>query len=86
MFGAPSNVPVVGCRALIAPVSYVQWLLEAIGGLSIPHRARGVKRHGLLRCAPDDLAGLVQGAKVAPLVWGLHKAILAFALCRQVKE
>ncbi len=43
MFGAPSNVPVVGCEALIAPVSYVQWLLGPVGGLSIPHGARGVK-------------------------------------------
>jgi len=55
MFGAPSNVPVVGCRALITPVSYVQWLKEAVGGLSIPHRARGVKGQGLLRYAPDDI-------------------------------
>ncbi len=46
MFGAPSNVPLMGCRALIAPVSYVQWLQEVVGGLSIPHRARGVKRRG----------------------------------------
>ncbi len=43
MCGAPTNVPLVGCRALIAPVSYVQWLLGAVGGLSIPHRSRGVK-------------------------------------------
>ncbi len=43
MCGAPSIVPEVGCRALIAPVSYVQWLKEAVGSLSIPHRARGVK-------------------------------------------
>jgi hypothetical protein len=62
MCSAPSIVPEVGCRALIAPVSYVQWLLGAVGGLSIPHRARGVKRHGLLRCAPDGLPGIVQGA------------------------
>ena len=40
---APTIVPVEGCEALIAPVSYVQWLKEAVGGLSIPHRARGVK-------------------------------------------
>ncbi len=43
MFGAPSNVPLVGCRALIALVSYVQWLRGAVGGLSIPCWARGVK-------------------------------------------
>jgi len=43
MFGAPSIVPVVGCRALIAPVSYVQWLLGVVGGLSIAYWARGVK-------------------------------------------
>ncbi len=46
MCGAPTNVPLMGCRALIAPVSYVQWLKEAVGGLSIPHRARGVKEQG----------------------------------------
>ncbi len=46
MFGTPSNVPLVGYRALIAPVSYALWLLGAVGGLSIPHRARGVKRVG----------------------------------------
>ncbi len=44
MFGAPSNVPEVGCEALIAPVSYALWLLGAVGGLSIPHWGRGVKR------------------------------------------
>jgi len=43
MFGAPVIVPVVGYRALIAPVSYVQWLQGAVGGPSIPHGARGVK-------------------------------------------
>ncbi len=43
MFGAPSIVPVVGCRALIAPVSYIQWLQGAVRGLSIPHRVRSVK-------------------------------------------
>ncbi len=73
MCSAPSNVPLVDRRALIAPVSYVQWLLEAVGGLSIPHRARGVKASGFtftvpvslpspsplkLRCAPDDLSSL----------------------------
>ncbi len=41
MFGTPSNVPLVGFGALIAPVSYVQWLLGAVGGLSIPHQGRG---------------------------------------------
>jgi len=40
---SPSIVPEVGYRALIAPVSYFQWLQEAGRGLSIPHRARGVK-------------------------------------------
>jgi hypothetical protein len=43
MCGAPSIVPLVGCRALIAPGSYIQWLQGAVGGLSIPHWARGVK-------------------------------------------
>ncbi len=71
MCSAPSIVPEVGCRALIAPVSYVQWLLGAVGGLSIPHRARGVKRHGLLRCAPDGLPGIVQGAHgfASQMIW-----------------
>ncbi len=43
MFGAPSIVPVVGCRALIAPVSYVQWLLEAVGA-SVSLTGQGVSR------------------------------------------
>ena len=43
MFGAPANVPLVGCRALIALVSYVQWLQGVVGGLSIPYWSRGVK-------------------------------------------
>ncbi len=30
MVGTPSIVPEVGCRALIAPVSYDQWLLGAV--------------------------------------------------------
>ncbi len=47
MFGAPSIVPVVGCRALIAPVSYVQWLLGVVGGLNITYCGRGVKRRGV---------------------------------------
>ncbi len=46
MCSAPSNVPVVGYRALIAPVSYVQWLQGAVWGLSIPYWGRGVKRAG----------------------------------------
>jgi len=29
---------------LIAPVAYFEWLLGAVGGQSIPHRGRGVKR------------------------------------------
>jgi hypothetical protein len=44
MFGAPTTLPEVGCRALIAPVSYVQWMMGAVGGLSIPYWGRGVKR------------------------------------------
>ncbi len=36
-------MPEVGCKALIALVSYDLWLLGAVGGLSILHRARGVK-------------------------------------------
>ena len=47
MFGAPLNVPLVGCKALIAPVSYVQWLQVVVGDLSIPHRAMGVKFRGI---------------------------------------
>ncbi len=43
MCGAPSNVPLVGCRALIAPVSYALWLLGPVGGLSIPYWQEGVK-------------------------------------------
>ncbi len=43
MSGEPSIVPLVGCRALIALVSYVQWLLGAVGGLSIAYWTRGVK-------------------------------------------
>ena len=43
MCSAPSNVPVVAYEALIAPVSYFQCLLGPVGGLSILHRARGVK-------------------------------------------
>ncbi len=38
---APSIVPEVGCRALIAPVSYVQWLAGCRRGLSIHHWTRG---------------------------------------------
>ncbi len=45
---------------MIAALFIVQWLQGAVGGLSIPHRARGVKRQGLLECAPDDLPGLVE--------------------------
>ncbi|MCZ6620313.1 MAG: hypothetical protein O7C72_00175 [Deltaproteobacteria bacterium] len=45
MFGAPSIVPAVAAGLLIAPVSYFEWLRGAVGGLSIPHRARGVKGH-----------------------------------------
>ncbi len=52
MCGAPTIVPVVGCRALIAPVSYFQWLLGAVGGLSISHGARGVKGEGLSGVPP----------------------------------
>jgi len=44
----PMNVPVVSYRALIAPVSYLQGLQGAVGGLSIPHRTRGVKRQSTL--------------------------------------
>jgi len=50
------DVPEVGCRALIAPVSYFQWLQGAVRGeilyhgitrgSNIPHRARGVKDQG----------------------------------------
>ena len=47
MFSAPSIVPVVGCKALIAPVSYIQWLQGAAEGLSIPQQTRGVKGHGV---------------------------------------
>jgi hypothetical protein len=43
MVGAPTIVPLVGCRALIAPVSYVQCLRGAVGSLSILYWARGVK-------------------------------------------
>jgi hypothetical protein len=43
MVGVPSIVPVVGCRALIAPVSYFQWLLGSAEGLSIDQWARAVK-------------------------------------------
>jgi len=49
---SPSIVPEVGCRALIAPFSYVQWLQEVVGGLSIAHGARGVKRWGLTSTTP----------------------------------
>ncbi len=49
MCGAPSNVPDECFRDLIAPVSYVQWLLRAVGGLSIPHRASVVKLQGSQR-------------------------------------
>ena len=41
--GVPSIVPEVGCRALIAPVSYDQWLLGAVRSLTIPHRCMGIK-------------------------------------------
>ena len=58
MFGAPSDVPLVGCRALIALVSYVQWLQGAGGGLSIPHRARGCQATGVgASSAPVVFAG-----------------------------
>ncbi len=53
MCGVPTIVPKVGCRALIAPVSYVQWLLEAVGGLSIDSAKNGVKR---LFCGRNFLA------------------------------
>ena len=43
MFGAPSIVAAVASGLLIALVPYVQCLQEAVGGLSIAHRARGVK-------------------------------------------
>ncbi len=52
MCGAPSIVPVVGCRALIARFSYAQWLLGPVRGLSIPHRARGVKASGFTFTSP----------------------------------
>ncbi len=44
MFGAPSIVSVVDLAAIIAALFIVQWLKEAGEGLSIPHRARGVKQ------------------------------------------
>jgi len=53
MFGAPSIVPGVGCRALIAPVSYVQWLQVVVGGLSIGQAKDSVKR---LFCGRNFLA------------------------------
>ncbi len=44
MFGAPSNVSVVDLAAMITAIFIVEWLLGAVGGLSIPHGARGVKQ------------------------------------------
>ena len=46
MCGAPSIVPVVAYEALIAPVSYVQWLRGGVRGLSISHWGRGVNCRG----------------------------------------
>ncbi len=43
MFGAPSNVSVVDPAAMITAIFIVQWLLGAVGGLSIPYQGRGVK-------------------------------------------
>ncbi len=42
----PLGLSEVDFGALIAPVSYGQWLLRAVGELSIPHRARGVNCRG----------------------------------------
>ncbi len=44
MFGAPSIVSVMDLAAIIATLFIVQWLLGAVGGLSIHQWARGVKR------------------------------------------
>ncbi len=63
MCGAPSDVSVVGCRALIAPVSYVQWLLGAVGGLSIPCGVRGVKRR-TVHIAPATFRTLFERDKI----------------------
>ncbi len=46
MCGEPSIVPLVGYRALIAPVSYVQWLQVVVGGLSIGQAKDSVKDQG----------------------------------------
>ena len=44
MPSAPSIVSVVDPAAMIAAIFIVQWLKEAVGGLSIHQWARGVKR------------------------------------------
>ncbi len=44
MFGAPSNVSVVDPAAMITAIFIVQWLLGAVGDLSIHQGARSVKR------------------------------------------
>ncbi len=71
MFGAPSIVPEVGCRALIAPVSYVQWLEGAVRGLSIPHGARSVKGQPSTGASSGDHAGstVVAGAWKELICW-----------------
>ncbi len=62
MFGAPSIVSVMDLAAIIAALFIVQWLKEAVGGLSIPHQARGVKGAGLTSTIPTYPPSLPAGA------------------------
>ncbi len=52
MFGAPSIVSVVDTAAMITAIFIVQWLLGAVGGLSIGQVKDGVKR---LFCGRNSL-------------------------------
>ena len=56
MCGAPSIVPVVAYEALIAPVSYVQWLLGDVGA-SVSPTGRGVSIVEV-RSPPQPASGL----------------------------
>ncbi len=53
---SPSIVPEVGCRALIALVSYVEWLLGAEGA-SVSLTGQGVSRTGGLIPGPASRTG-----------------------------
>ncbi len=48
MVGAPSIVSVVDPAAMITAIFIVQWLLGAVGGLSIPHHARSCQDPGFI--------------------------------------